>query len=410
MKIATPSPKVALLTGGIDKHYASGLWQTLAALGLSIDVICNPEMAPDQFSVPPNPRFLKLYASPEVHRSKTAKLLTFICVYLRLMLYASTASAEVFHVLWNYRIPTFDRTILLLYFKMLGKRVVFTAHNINAAARDGVDSFLNRFTLRFQYRNVDQIFVHTELMKRQLIDLFGVREQKISIIPFGTYNMVPQSSLTSAEAKKRLGLNQSDKAVLFFGRIAPYKGIDLLVNAFLQIASKNAQYRLIIAGEPMRDAQSQWRAVQVEIEQSTLAQSVIQHSRFIADDEIELYFKAADVLALPYTQIFQSGVLFMSYSFGLPVIGADVGSFADDIVDGETGFVCRPNDPEDLARTIETYFCSDLFKKLDERRGRIRRSIGAIHSWDDAGRKTAEVYSFLARCKELDSAPSAKPN
>ena len=189
--------------------------------------------------------------------------------------------------------------------------------------------------------------------------------------------------------------------VLFFGRIAPYKGIDLLVDAFLRISPRDSSYRLVIAGEPMRDAEAQWRGVQAVIEQSGAKEMVIQRTKFIADDEIEVYFKAADVLALPYTQIFQSGCLFMSYSFGLPVIGTDVGSFAHDIIEGETGFVCRPADPDDLARAIETYFSSDLFSTLDQRRGKIKDFVQASHSWEEAGRKTVEVYEQLSRPKEF---------
>jgi glycosyltransferase involved in cell wall biosynthesis len=347
-------------------------------------------------------RFLTLYASPKVRRGKIPKLLAFIQVYIQLMIYAATTSAKIFHILWNYKLPLFDRTLLLLYYKLLGKRVVFTAHNINAAERDGADSFLNRFTLRFQYRNVDHIFVHTELMKQQLVDTFGVREQNISVIPFGTYDVVPQSSVTSADAKERVGVDLSHKTILFFGRIAPYKGIELLVDAFLRVAPKDASYRLVIAGEPMKDAEEQWRGVQRAVEESSVKEQVIQHTKFIADNEIELYFKAADVLALPYTQIFQSGVLFMSYSFGLPVIGTDVGSFAHDIIEGETGFVCRPADADDLARTIERYFSSDLYEALDQRREKIKQFIKAGHSWDKAGRKTVEVYSMLMRPKELE--------
>jgi len=392
--------KVALLTGGIDKHYASGLWQALAARGVPVDVVCNREMKPEDAEAQQSVSFLTLYANLQVRRGKIAKVLVFIQVYLRLMFYAATTSAEIFHILWNYRIPVFDRTLLLLYLKVLGKRVVFTAHNINAAERDGADSLLNRFTLGFQYRNVDHIFVHTELMKQQLMEIFRVREQNISVIPFGTYDMVPQTALTSAEAKKRLGLKQEEKAILFFGRIAPYKGIDLLVDAFLRIAPKNPSYRLVIAGEPMRDAEAQWKEVQAAIEQSAVSERVVQHTKFIRDDEIELYFKAADVLVLPYTQIFQSGVLFMSYSFGLPVIGTDVGSFAHDIIEGETGFVCRSADSEDLARVIEAYFSSDLFRELDEKRARIKDFIQASHSWEKAGRKTVEVYGRLAHQSE----------
>ena len=79
-------------------------------------------------------------------------------------------------------------------------------------------------------------------------------------------------------------------------------------------------------------------------------------------------------LVLPYRHIYQSGVLFLGHSFGLPVLAADVGSLKDDIVEGKTGFVFRPEDPDDLARVIEQYFASDLYADLNNRRKEIRRA------------------------------------
>ena len=72
-------------------------------------------------------------------------------------------------------------------------------------------------------------------------------------------------------------------------------------------------------------------------------------AEYIPDDETELYFKAADVLVLPYRHIYQSGVLFLGYSFGLPVLAADVGALKEEIVEGKTGFVFKPEDSVDLA-------------------------------------------------------------
>jgi D-inositol-3-phosphate glycosyltransferase len=391
--------KIALMTGGIDKHYASGLSQSLAAAGIAVDVIGNDEMRESPGAA--NLKFLALYATPQRYGTIARKLLAFIWVYVRLMHYAATSSAPIIHILWGYKFKLFDRTLLLIYYKLLGKRIVFTAHNVNAAERDGADSFLNRVSLRTQYRLVDHIFVHTEKMKDQLVETFGVNEGKITIIPFGTYDMVPQTTLTPAEAKLRLGLRNSDRTILFFGRIAPYKGIDLLVNAFEKIAREDSRYRLVIAGEAMKEAEQQWQKVQRVIEQSPIREQVIQHIRFVPDDEIELFLKGADVLALPYTEIFQSGVLFMAYSFGLPVIATDVGSLPHDIVTGKTGYICRAGDPVDLAKTIETYFSSELYQDLDAQRVHIKNAIQLSHSWDIAAGKTCDVYTQLSSTKDL---------
>lgn len=390
-----PGVRVALFTGGIDKHYASGLGSSLASSGLVLDVICNGELDFPALQRCPTLRLVPLYERPRGAKSAVRKLLTLMIVYARLIVYAFRSPAPIFHILWNYKFTLFDRTILLFYYKLLGKRIVFTAHNVNAAERDGVDSLLNRCSLRIQYRLLDHIFVHTEQMKSQLVQLFGVPSRKVSIIPFGIYDMVPQSSLNCADAKHKLGLAESYRTILFFGRITPYKGIDLLVNAFGRLAVKDRNYRLLIAGEPMKESESLWRQVELAIEQSPMREQVLQHIRHIPDQDIELYFKAADVLVLPYTQIFQSGVLFMAYSFGLPVIATDVGSFAKDITPGATGYVCRPGDPADLAKTIEEYFSSDLFSALNERRPLIQNLTRISHSWETVADKTAAVYTEL---------------
>jgi glycosyltransferase involved in cell wall biosynthesis len=88
-------------------------------------------------------------------------------------------------------------------------------------------------------------------------------------------------------------------------------------------------------------------------------------------------------------------VLFLGYSFGVPVIAADVGSLREDIIEGKTGFVFRPKDPVDLAKTIGTYFASDLYRGLNRRRQEIRDYVNERHSWDAVGEMTRNVYAEL---------------
>jgi D-inositol-3-phosphate glycosyltransferase len=397
MKTRISPTRVTLLTGGIDRHYACALGKALASSGIALDVIGNTEMGPCEMCGLDNVRLLALYATPQEGKSLFHKLRAYIAVYVRIICYAATSSSQIFHILWHYKFPHFDRTFLLLYYKLLGKKLVFTAHNVNAAERDGIDSVLNRATLRIQYRLVDHIFVHTEGMREQLARKFDIPQTKVTVVPFGVGDMVPQSSLTPREAKEKLGLRRSDRTILFFGRIALYKGLALLVDAFGRIASLNRNYRLIIAGEPIKESARHWEEVHETIESSPMREQVIEEIRYIADDEMEIYLKAADVLVLPYTQIFQSGVLFMSHNFGLPVIATDVGTFRDDIIEGTNGYVCRPDDPEDLARTIETYFSSELFRDLDERRTSIQDSVRRGHSWSAVAKKSGDVYARVSQ-------------
>ena len=165
--------------------------------------------------------------------------------------------------------------------------------------------------------------------------------------------------------------------------------------AFQQIARKDESYRLIIAGDPKKESQQYLRGIQELIARDPSCARVVQKIEFVPDRETELYFKAADVSVLPYTLVFQSGVLFLSYSFGLPVVATDVGSFEEDIIEGRTGFLCQPRDPVDLARAIEEYFESELFQHLGSRRQDIRDYANSRNSWDVVGGMTVTVYAQL---------------
>lgn len=397
---------VALLTGGVDRHYVCALGKALAASGIALDLVGTEEMG-SEMSGFGNVKVLALYATHRPDRSLLQKLFSYIGVYARLIRYAATSSSHVFHIFWEYKFPFIDRTFLLLYFKILGKRIALTAHNVNRAERDGVDSFWNRLTLLIQYRLVDHIFVHTKGMKDQLTSSFGIYPNKVTVIPFGSGGMVPNSPLTPAEAKRKLGLEESSRTILFFGRIARYKGLDLLVDAFERIAAQERSYRLIIAGESTSDWSQHWEEIRDRIESSTIREQVLQEIRHVRDDAMEIYFKAADVLVLPYRQIFQSGVLFMSHSFGLPVIAADVDSFRDEITEGTNGVLCRPNDAEDLAKTIERYFSSELFRALEERRAGIQELLRRTHSWEIVAKMTGDVYAALSQHSPLEPRSSS---
>jgi glycosyltransferase involved in cell wall biosynthesis len=390
-------PRVALLTGGFDRPYAFGLAMAMASKAVPLDVIGSDEVDSPEMHSTPGLNFLNLQGNPRENVSLLRKLSKVLIFYVRLFRYAAIAKPKIFHILWNNKMQLFDRTLLMLYYKLLGKKIVFTAHNVNAGKRDAKDSLLNRLTLRVQYQLADHIFVHTEAMKSELLEHYGVQPDKATVIPFGINNAVPNTELTPVEAKRRLGIGSEEKVILFFGAIRPYKGLEHLVAAFQRVAPQDQRYRLVIAGEPKKDALPYLNEILETIEKHPSRGQVIRRIEFIPDPETELYFKAADVLALPYTQIFQSGVLFLAYSFGLPVIAADVGSFRDDIIPGKTGYLFRPGDIADFASTIKTYFDSDLFKTLDGRRQGIRDFAQARNSWDAVGERTYSVYSELAK-------------
>ncbi|MGE0645963.1 MAG: glycosyltransferase family 4 protein [Nitrospira sp.] len=393
--MSSTASKISLLTGGGDRPYVIGLGTVLIEQGMSIEIVGSDELESSEWHGKPNVRFINLRGDQNPNVSLQTKIFRILIYYAALLRYAWTAEPKIFHILWNNKFEVFDRTLLVLYYKALGKRVVLTAHNINKGKRDATDSLLNRLTLQIQYRLSDHIFVHTEPMKAELVQEFGCRTSAITVIPFGINNAVPHTSLTSSEAKARLGIQQDERTILFFGRITPYKGLEYLVDAFSKLRVQSASYRLIIAGRPDNDSKDYCRAIQEQILSQDMSEQVLSRIEFIPDSETELYFKAADVSVLPYRQIYQSGVLFLAYSFGLPVIAASVGGLPDEIIEGKTGYVCQPENADHLTMVIEQYFKSDLYRGLDERRQEIRNYACQQYSWEVVGRWTKDVYAKL---------------
>jgi D-inositol-3-phosphate glycosyltransferase len=350
--------------------------------------------APEMHATP-NLRFVSVRESRRRKVNPAKKLFELFRYYGRLLRYAAQSQPRLLHILWNPKFEFFDRTLLMHYYKLQGKKVVLTAHNVNQARRDGKDSALNRRTLRVQYRLCDNIFVHTEKMKSELLEDFGVPERKITVIPFGINNAVPHSELTAGDAKRRLGIAADEKAILFFGRLRPYKGLDNLLAAYDELLSRESKYRLIIAGEAKKGSEDYSNEIREMIARIDPGGRILSKIEFIPDGDVEIYFKAADVLVLPYKDIFQSGVMFLAFSFGLPLIAADVGAFKEEIIAGRTGLMCNPADRTDLANTIEAYFKSELYRDLENRRPDICGFAHERHSWDVVASKTVAVYERL---------------
>jgi glycosyltransferase involved in cell wall biosynthesis len=362
---------------------------------VSVDFVASDDLDSPELHTTPRLRFLKF--RDQLTGGLLAKASTLLGYYARLIRYALKSRPATFHILWNNKIEYFDRTLLMLLYKAQGKRIVLTAHNINQGKRDEKDSLLNRLTLRTQYKLADHIFVHTQKMKDELVREFGVRAEAVTILRHPINDAFPDTDLTPAEAKRRLGIGDADKTLLFLGRITPYKGLEYLLDAFERLCAGDPRYRLIIAGQLKKGTEQYSEDIQRQISTAPHRDRMLFDNQFIPDGKMELYLKAADVLVLPYTEIFQSGVLFLSFTFGLPVVAADVGSFREDVVEDRTGFLFRPKDREDLIRAVEGYFASELFRNLSERREDIRRYFREHHSWNAVALMTRQVYAQLAR-------------
>jgi hypothetical protein len=161
--------RVALLTGGGDKPYALGLASALIAQGVPFDFIGSDEVDGPELHKTHLVKFLNFRGAQTRKASWRAKASRVMRYCARLVSYAWTAEPEVFHILWHNKFELFDRIVLMLYYRSLGKKIVITAHNVNAAKGDGRDTAVNRLSLKIQYGLSDHVFVHTEKMKKELM-------------------------------------------------------------------------------------------------------------------------------------------------------------------------------------------------------------------------------------------------
>ena len=385
--------KVALLTGGKDPHYALALVRELRTRGVDVAFVGSDDLVPARDGGPGALEFHNLIGSQGGH--VVAKMWRVLRYYGRVVRFAVQTDARIFHVLWFRKFPVVERVLLNGFFKLLGKTLIFTAHNVDDRARDGKATALaNRLSLGFLYRSVAHVFVHTERMKSEIVERFRIRTDKITVVPFGINDVIPRSSASRADAKRRRGFEADERVILFFGNIAPYKGVEDLVRAFAELAREDPRCTLVVAGHPKDPScESYWQATEALIDELGLAPRVRRELGYIPDDEVGDIFRSADVSVLPYRRVYQSGVLALSYAQGVPAVVADVGSLKEDVIEGETGFVFRPGDVRDLAAKLRAFFSTDLFADLDTRSRKIAEYGAERFSWATNADLTCRVYA-----------------
>lgn len=392
--------KITIIYSGVENSYLVGLVSGLSNLShLKIDVI-DSDNSIGKFDDLTNVNFLNYRGSLEPGVGSLAKVNRILKYYLRLIIYAYKTDSKLLHIQWMNKFIYFDRTILNLYYKILGKKLIFTAHNINAKKRNNRDNILNRLSLMAHYKLMDHIIVHNNKMKEELINEFNISKQKVSVISFGLNVKAPQIVVSKQQAISYLGLPENKKYILFFGGIINYKGLDVLINAFKLMLESDNSYHLIIAGNPRE--QEYFQQIEKLLNEIKIDENCTRHFKYIPDLDIPYYFYAADCCVLPYKSIFQSGVHTLSYAYGLPVIASDVGSFKDDdVLENETGFIFKPLDHHDLKMTLIKYFKSPLYLQLPQTRIHINNWAQKKYSWIEIGKKTSSLYQHICNNEKL---------
>lgn len=166
--------------------------------------------------------------------------------------------------------------------------------------------------------------------------------------------------LNKSDARKAFGIKDDVNLVLFFGLIRKYKGLDMLLDAFNEL-KENPTINLLIAGEFYEDKQPYLDL----IEKYQIQKQVILHAKFIANEDVKLYFSAADLVALPYRTATQSGVTQVSFHFEVPTLVTNVGGLGEIIPHQKAGYVVDPNGKA-IAESIKDYFTNQRMLMFTE--------------------------------------------
>ncbi len=238
-------------------------------------------------------------------------------------------------------------TISELIKKKFRKRILFITENFISHEGNFVDQFLTSLGLR----NASAFLVLSTVVEKEISRIKKGRNIYKSELPiYDCYET--DNNLSTEQLRKQLGFSERDKVLLFFGYVRKYKGLDLLIEAFPKIKSELPDAKLLIVGE-FYDSPDTYLEL---IGKLNIQKDVVVVNNFVANEEVAKYYKACDLVVLPYRSATQSGILNVAYGFNKPVLVTDVGGLAEFVINKKTGLIVKPNSPSEIANGVIEFF------------------------------------------------------
>lgn len=267
-----------------------------------------------------------------------------------------------------------------LFFKFFCKYpLVTTFHDIKR--HTGEERLIPEIIMFFVRKFSNRIIVHSETLKKLMINEYNTPKNKIFVTQFGEHEVAP---FKKYEIR---GLKEEDNQILFFGRIWKYKGLEYLIKAEPIITKEVPNTKIIIAGT----GEDFKRYKNIMINKDNF---IVYNYRIPYNEGAELFQKSS-VVVLPYIEASQSGVILTAYGFKKPVVATNVGAIPEAVDDGVTGLIVPPRDPEALAEAIIKLLKNEkLRKQMGEN---AYKKLKNDFSWTPVVEKTIEVYKEAIR-------------
>lgn len=281
-------------------------------------------------------------------------------------------------------------TIATLVKRFSSAKILFICHNVV----DHEDYVFSKICARAVLSKGDHFFVHSENDARRLREMLSPAAHIIHAF-HPLYDFFNDGAISKTEARKRLGLEGD--AILSFGFVRPYKGVDHLIRAMPPILRRR-RVTLLIVGEfwEGREAFAQ------KIRNLGLEHAVRVVDKYIPNEEVGLYFSAANLVVLPYVSGTGSGVIQIAYGLERPVVATRIGSLPEVVEDGKTGYLVNPGDPRALADAVIRFFEEQKEAEFVENIRHAKRKF----SWESlVALIDTETAGTNARGSEIPLAP-----
>jgi glycosyltransferase involved in cell wall biosynthesis len=292
-----------------------------------------------------------------------ARVAAKLALHPRGMRRAARVPADVVHFQW---LPAQPLDVGLL--RAFSAPRVLTAHDV--IPREAVPG--QRAAQRALYRRVEAVVVHSRHGADRLAAL-GVERERVHEIPHGIL------SLPEGGALPRELTDTGEPVVLLAGLLRPYKGIDVLLEAWRGVDGA----QLWIAGLPRMD-EARLRA--------SAPPGVQWVTRFVSDPEFGALLRRADLVVLPYREIDQSGVLFAALGAGRPLILSDVGGFPEVAATGAAELV-PAGDPGALRARLTDLLGDEVARH--RMAGAAARAATERYGWGPIARAHLDLYGTL---------------
>ncbi|NIM06086.1 MAG: glycosyltransferase [Armatimonadetes bacterium] len=276
------------------------------------------------------------------------------------------APDEVVFPWWvSFWAPQFWAILRLLGGKARPK-VVFICHNVV----EHESSSLKKMATRAVLSKADLLITHSREESARAKRLLG-EGVKIVTAFHPTYAQVSGKRYDKEEAKARLEL--SGDVLLFFGFVREYKGLRVLLEAMPEVL-KQKEVTLLVVGEFWKDKSRYME----QISRHGMGAQVKIFDAYVPNEEVGLYFAAADLVVQPYLSASGSGVCQIAYGFDRPVIATNVGSLPEVIQDGENGRIVEPGSVHSLAKAVTESLEPETLRRLTENAVRTKERF----SWE----------------------------